>query len=333
MNKKLAIYGPYPPPIGGVSVHIKRMVPYLDEANIDYTIFNFGFKNTKNVVATKKSIFWYPKIFLSKKYELFHFHQIFFFEYFFYFLFSFVYGRKIILSIHAERVLFYSSIKKKIVLFLLKNTQKLQVVSVSKNLDDFFISKNINSVFLPAYVPPSSISCEIIEKDNRTYFLFSVWKLTKKLSEETYNIPLAFQFLKNHKDKFKMILMIGSEGISDLDYLRKLINEYSIENDVEIIFDKNLVDYLQNGSFLLKTNKVDGYGVALQEAMDLGIPAIATDVCIRPKGTVLFKDNDINDLTNKINDTLNKPTQDILKDKEDLKYHLKLIEIYKQSLN
>jgi glycosyltransferase involved in cell wall biosynthesis len=76
--KKLAIYGPYPPPLGGISVHIKRMEPFLKKHGIDYSIFDFGSTKKENVIPTNKSIFWYLKILFNKKYDLFHFHQIFF---------------------------------------------------------------------------------------------------------------------------------------------------------------------------------------------------------------------------------------------------------------
>nr|WP_307890068.1 hypothetical protein [Clostridium botulinum] len=37
---KIAIIGPYPPPYGGISVHIKRMKLYLENKNIDVTVYN-----------------------------------------------------------------------------------------------------------------------------------------------------------------------------------------------------------------------------------------------------------------------------------------------------
>ena len=38
MNKGLAIFGPYPPPIGGVSIHISRIEKHLIKENIDYLV-------------------------------------------------------------------------------------------------------------------------------------------------------------------------------------------------------------------------------------------------------------------------------------------------------
>jgi len=331
MNKKIAIYGPYPPPLGGISVHIKRMVPFLKKANLDYTIFDFGYTEKENVIPTKKSIFWYLKILFNRQFDLLHFHQLFAFEFIFYYIFSIINRTEAIVSIHSERLLKYSSTYRDMNLFFLKKS-KLKVIAVSKNLTDLLLKSGIDVVFLPAYVPPEDIVFKPIKKDQRVYFLYSVWKLDKKLGDEIYNVPLVSKFLSENKLNYKMLFLIGNKEISDLNYLNKMIKEYDIAESVEILYGKNLVDYVQNCSFLLKTNYVDGYGVALQEAMDLGVPAIASDVCIRPKGTVLFKDDDLGDLKLKINHTMSQPVESILKEKEELQYHLELIKIYKNSL-
>ncbi len=331
-NKDLAIYGPYPPPLGGVSVHLYRIEYYLEKSKIDYTIFNFGSLKKERVIPTNKSIFWYLKILFNKNFRIFHFHQIFYFEFFFYYVFSIVNRTPSLVSIHGERLLTTTVLLRNLSLFFLKKS-KLDVITVSKNLYDLLVSKNINAVFLPAYVPPVNVNFTPIKKDGRIYFLYSIWKLSKKLSEKIYNVPLAFQFLKENKEKYKMLFLVGNYNISDAEYLEKLISEYDLHNHVEVFWEKNLVDYVQNCSFLLKTNKVDGYGVALQEAMDLGVPAIATDVCIRPKGTIIFKNDDIEDLTKKVEHTVSQPLNDALKDREDLQYHLELIRIYKNLLN
>ena len=37
---KINIIGPFPPPYGGISVHIKRMMLYLITNNVEVTIYN-----------------------------------------------------------------------------------------------------------------------------------------------------------------------------------------------------------------------------------------------------------------------------------------------------
>jgi glycosyltransferase involved in cell wall biosynthesis len=119
---------------------------------------------------------------------------------------------------------------------------------------------------------------------------------------------------------------------SDLDYLQNLINEYGLQNHIDLIYDKQIVDYLPNFKFLVRTNNSDGYGVSLQEAMDLGVPAIGSDTCERPKGTILFKTGDLSDLSKKINEVVKSDAKNFINQKESLTYHTQLIEYYKEFL-
>jgi len=146
-------------------------------------------------------------------------------------------------------------------------------------------------------------------------------------------VPLVFEFLKANKNDFTMLFMIGSKSGSDLEYLDILVNDYNVLDNIIILFDENLVEYVHNCKFLIRPNLSDGYGVSIQEALDLGVPAIASNVCERPKGTILFKNDDLADLTDKINYTLQTPTHYIINKKENLIYHQKLIDKYLKIIN
>lgn len=332
MNKPIAIFGPYPPPLGGISTHIQRMEKYLDEENIDYVIYDYYSTKKENIIPTHKNPLRYLRFLFNRKHSLFHFHHAFFFEYIFYYFFDLFNKTPFIISIHGESFFKYSTLQQKIVLYCLRRTNYSGLISVSKNYNEYLNKKGISSLFLPAYVPPNKVNFQKIQiPDNRKVFVFSVWKITPKLAEEVYNIPLVFDFLSRNKEEYMMLFLIGSEKHSNKVYLESQLKKYNIRNDTIIFYNKNLIDYLQNGDFLLRANSVDGYGVSLQEALDIGVPAIASNVCERPKGTLLFMDNDLNDLTEKINEI------DIMKDKlfserENLTYHLELLKIYKKNI-
>ncbi len=332
-KNKLAIFGPYPPPLGGISVHIERISRYLGSEKVPYTIFNYGYSNYPNVIATKKSPWFYIKFLFEKNFKLIHFHNNVSLEFLYYFVFSFLNKTPFLITIHAESLLHYNPIIKEFFMFFIKHTKKAKFISVSENIYTLLKDEKSDILFLPAYVPPVSVNFKKTEKDGRFNFLFSVWRLTENEAKNVYNVPLAFEFLKNNKEKFKMIFMIGSKESSDLNYLERLVSDFELENDIEIIFNENIVDYVQNCSFLLRTNIADAYGISLQEAMDLGVPAIGSDVCLRPKGTVLFENNNLNDLTSKINHVVTTNKSELLKDKEILNYHLQLIDLYKALLS
>lgn len=331
-KKEIAIFGPYPPPLGGISVHIQRIEKCLIDENIEYTIFDHYSNTGKNVIPTNKNFFRYLKFLFVKDYALFHFHQMFLYEYIFYFLFSKINPTPFIITIHGETLLNINKWKQKAVLFFLKNTHNIEILSVSKNIHHLLISNSIDAAYLPAYVPPVAINKKNIQKDSRILFLFSLWKFEKEIAESIYNIRLAFEFLKRKKDGFKMVFMIGDKESSDLIQLNKLISEYALKEDILLIYNKNLVDYMHNFRFVLKTNLIDGYGVSLQEAMDLGVPAIATNVCERPKGTIVFESNNLTDLIAKVSFVINENKETILQKREKLNYHLDLIKIYESYL-
>ncbi len=50
----------------------------------------------------------------------------------------------------------------------------------------------------------------------------------------------------------------------------------------------------------------DGYGISVAEALHFGCPAIASDVCRRAKGAIIFKNRDFDDLIEKARRVLSK---------------------------
>ena len=332
MKQKLAICGPYPPPFGGISVHIYRMEQLLREEQIPYAIYDHYYNKRENVIPTNKSALWYLKFLIKNKHKVVHFHQFFKFHFIYYFIFSYFNSSRLIVTIHSERLLHYPKIFRNFLFFFLKHTRNMTLISVSKALADLLQSKNIKAIFLPAYVPPQPENpVKLTFDDGKVHFLFSVSRVTKESSETLYDIPLMFEFLKQHKDRFHMTFMLNKTS-SNLSYLKDLINQYSLQKHIELIYDRQLIDFLPNFAFLVRTNNSDGYGVSLQEAMDMGVPAIGSDTCVRPKGTVLFKTGDLKDLTQKINAVIQTDRRELLQDKENLKFHLELLDIYKKKL-
>ena len=330
MSKVLDIIGPYPPPLGGISIHISRIETYLKKEGIAYRIYNHGHYSSPTVIATNKSAFWYLKYLVMKKGSLIHFHQFFLFHYFYYFVFGFVSKTKIIATIHEENILNYKRFLQSIVIFLLRHTNFVELISVSQKLSEFLNQHGIRNTFLPAYVPPVAIgSSSLSKKDGKEYFLYSIWKLDREIAGSIYNIDLAFRLLSKIKDRYHMLFLVGTERESDKNYLNELLNKYGVADNVTVFFEHPLIDYLNNCKFLLRTNNVDGYGVSLQEALDLKVPAIASDVCTRPRGTILFKKDDLDDLLQKVINIKSYWDEASI---EVPNFHIRLIEMYKKHL-
>ncbi len=333
-NKKdIAIIGPYPPPLGGISVHIQRMEYFLRREGIDYTIFDHGFNQNEHVIPTKKSYLWYIIFLFNRSFKVVHFHHFTKFHYFYYFLFSLINKTPFIITIHNQNLIKFHPVLKRIFLYLLKLTKRKQVISVSKKVSDLLSNHNISNYYIPAYVPPVNINQKEIDlPSNKKIILFSSYRVNKYLAENVYNYPEIFRFINENKKNFHLLLMIGDKKSSDLSYLKTLIRTYKIEKNITLIYDKQLVDYMQNADVLIRPTLVDGYGVSLQEALDLGVPAIASDVCKRPQGTVIFENDNYEDMERKIKETLSLPKSERIKNKENTDYHIKLLKLYKELL-
>lgn len=332
---RLYIHGPYPPPIGGISIHIKRMVAYLEQQGVDYKILDHGFNQSNTITPLEKSYLWYLMHILRREdNNVYHYHQFMFLHYLFYFLKSKFSKSRIIITIHSNRILNYGKIKKRIALLLLRNTRYSSLLSVSKDLSEYLNLQLISCTYLPAYVPPIDVNPTIIPKKERIrYFMFSMWKVNKDLSENTYDLPLVLEFLNQIKKEYKLLFLVGSKIQSDMDYLDKLISSKRLNSHVKILFNKEIVKYISNCDFLLRCNIHDGYGVSLQESLDMGVPAIATSVCERPKGTILFKSGEIEELIKVFNSFKKGDFESTFSQREKPNYHIELLKIYKSLVN
>jgi glycosyltransferase involved in cell wall biosynthesis len=61
---------------------------------------------------------------------------------------------------------------------------------------------------------------------------------------------------------------------------------------------------VKRSQLFIRPTYIDGYGVSIAEALHCKVPSIASDVCNRPEGTVLFKSRDITDLLSKVLDVI-----------------------------
>lgn len=208
----------------------------------------------------------------------------------------------------------------------------LELIVVSDKVYKFLNKNKIKSNYLPAYVPPK-ISCR--SSLETKYILFAVYKATRQNLIDIYGFDMVMKLVKKISHKYKMLFLVGNKSESDLEFLEATIEEYQNVENIELIFNQRITDFLPKVDCLVRPNRRDGYGVSLQEALEFGVIPLASDVCRRPKGTLTFKNDSFDDFYNKFQ-VIDKMTLDeknrILSNKEDLNYHLQLIEIYKSHL-
>lgn len=319
--------------IGGVSTHVKRLLPYLKRNNINFSILCPQESKNKLKDIILKS-FWFLKLLLKKNHNLIHFHKSFGFPQFLYwYLFSKINTSNIIITIHNDNLLHYGVVKKTITLELLKRTKYLELFVVSDKLYDFLNDSSVRCKYLPAYVPPE-VTEFIHLHSNRPLFLYSVFRATKENISSTYGFDIALDMLVRFKKEFNMLFLIGDKARSDIEVLERMLKEKEVEENVIIVYNSELVSYVKNCSFILRPNRKDGYGISLQEALDMSVLAVASSVCKRPEGTLTYGSFDeLVEIVKKILTLNDEEKFEILSRRQRLEYHIQLIKIYKLYLD
>lgn len=352
---KIALIGPYPPPYGGISIHIKRTKLFLKSRNISTTIYNESNYTIKSdsIVAInyKKFIFKVPFI----KADILHFHSsskkvrmlLGFYK---------IFGKNIILTLHGERLKDQlddsNYITRKLLIKSLKNLNK--IICVNPKVVNELISLGVaaNKVsYLPAYIKPiedeydfKNIPEYVSDFINDTEFLISSNGAIRFYnSQDLYGLDMIIELMDKLKNNFKTVklifcvLDIQSQSEKEKRYyysLQKRIKRLNIEDKI-LLYEVNNTEFypiLKKSKLFLRPTNTDGYGVSIAEALYYKVPSIASDVCKRPQGTIIFKPRDINDLYIK--------TVDVLKNynlyKEKLKDNIQydnaetLLNIYKE---
>ena len=318
--------------IGGVSTHISRLIAKLENKNIPYIVSSYPESRSERLETILK-IWWFIKFIFKRNLNIVHFHKSFGFpQYIYWYLYSWINSDRVIITLHNSSLAFYSRFKLGISLKLLRGTRYLKLLVVSDRVCDLLRSNNISCDYLPTYIPP--ITCTKIDiKSDRKLFMYSVFIGTKANLFSIYGFDIALKLLKEFRSEFKMVFMVGNKERSDVEFIEKVINDEGLKNDIQIIYNESLVSYIENCEFLLRPNRVDGYGISLQEALDRDTIAVASSVCQRPKGTITYKNFDnLVEVVNKLNKLSSKERYELLKQKEKLDYSVELIGIYNELL-
>ena len=354
---KIAIIGSYPPPYGGISVHIKRIEKYFKKNHIEYIIYNesriVGYENIINVKpinSYKKFIFKIPFL----KFGILHFHSNNLKIQMLLGCYRFL-GKKIILTMHIGR--WFNQLAKLnlvghyLILLSLRNIDKIICVNpqIKEGLLDLgFNLKKIEVI--PAFIPPTSDETDIkqlpdffheIRHKHKFLITANASRINFYKNQDLYGIDLSIELMKrlidNGYNGIGFIQMIPDIG--DYDYfekMQKLVKKYNLEDNFH--FYTKPVAYpavIDMCDLFIRSTNTDGDAISVREALTLKKPAIASNVCRRPEGTILFKNRNIDDLYIKTTDTINNYEEYKAKigNIEFADNTEKILEVYKKVLN
>ena len=358
MNKdniklKIALIGSYPPPYGGISVHISRLKEKIKDKGYECVVYaprthKKGVeKNVKRIKSVKR---WMFRYFFHAEEDIIHQHNPSWQMRIMMGLMGLL-GKKTIVSIHGESLRDSlkegSSLKKETIKFALRHTPYIIVLNPkTKELVLSLQVKPERVKVIPSFIPPVIKEEEIAQIPNEAWHFIkthtpiiaaNAFKIKFYNDYDLYGIDMCVDLCANLKNDYPEIgLVFSLPDIGDYEYFQELNNRIvrkGIEgNFLFVTRPYPFYPILMNSDVFVRPTNIDGYGISIAEAIYFKIPALASDVCVRPEGTILFKSRDTNDFTAKVKDVLENYKQHKRRlDGVNLEnYFEKIIEIYQR---
>lgn len=281
MRVNLLIIGSVPPPIGGVSIHVERLVENLKKINFDFEFIDL--KREKKTVL-------FSKVFQSK---LIHLHTSSTYFRFLLVLLCFFIRKKIIFTFHGNLGRF-GWFKNK----LEEISIRLAFIPILMNEDSYSRAKRINgnSRFISAFIPPTKIinfdpdfelKVDTFVAKFKTTFCTNAFNVSfDKYGKEVYRITdLITLFSK--KNNLGLIISDPS-GM----YLKMIKRENIVcpKNILIIPFDHDFNAVIKKSSCMIRFTTTDGDSLSVKETLLAGKPVIASNVVQRPKQVTVVND-------------------------------------------
>lgn len=282
---KLLIIGKIPPPIGGVTIHVQRLLDVLDINKIDY---NFIILNSLALVKLP---------FIIKQYNIIHLHSSHIYVQLFISYISKIYKIKSIITFHGD-LNRYNSKEKKIV----KKIIKLIDFPIVLNENSYTIAKELNSntKLMSSFIPPikdrklDDIITENLKKFKTNYkkiFCTSATGITYDVNnDEIYGVFELIEFFKKHKN---IGLVISDSSAQYVNYFNS--NNIKLPSNIYFISSPHsMYQVLMYVDGFIRNTSTDGDSIAVKESLYLNKDTFATNVVSRPKGVILYNRKMIN---------------------------------------
>jgi glycogen synthase len=307
---KVLLIGPYPPPYGGISVHVELVQEELRREGIDCRVICIDrrapdsdrYIRIRGGLELALTVFnharqgWIPHVHING-------HTV---KGWLIALTCGIAGycaAAKLLTIHSGMTpAFLAGSRRRKLLARLSCSRYQRVISVSHEIRGTLESAGVASErleVLPAYLEDSRQPT----KPTQT--------LKKWLQEHTPLLSTALCFRPEYGFDMLLVALLQLRQINpaigllvigggeDFEAAKNQISSCGLENSIFLAGDVPhalCLSLIANSDGFIRSTKADGDSIAVREALALGIPVIASDVCHRPVGTILFRSGDAADL-------------------------------------
>ena len=349
-----------PPPYGGVSVFLLRLISKLNSNGITAGGYYMGeLPNLKNLpcelfdkwewLNTRRLFSTYYRIRKQvRDYEIVHSHMSLEAMPFLWAL-SFFDKKKIVITIHNSMIQEFYSNTNFLNKFFLKEMAKRDVTWIAVSEEARIRMEQLPLVFrntiivIPAYIPIEIKETYELPLELETFLSSSPKVITfyghsfmSNLGEDVYGFYRVidmFACLSENGDTLsKLVYCIADK--TEIDAI-KMVQEYAKQKNVsgriywQIGPLANMQPLWMKTSVYVRPTSTDGDSVAVREALDLGVQVVASDVCIRPKRVAIYPLEDNVQFAKVVAKALKEGTGEL---NQNFSYYDQIVDVYKKLL-
>lgn len=327
----VALVGPYPPPYGGLSVHIERLHRRLADLGIRARVHCQPLPASGNrpegVVPAAFRFRWYGWV-LEQAWrcdaDIVHFYEGW--RWAWAALAMLLRGKRVVMAFHNQQVTGamwrHTPRSARWASLRLVRHPRVWWVGATPAVREQLVEMGVDReriTVAPAYIPPrpgASVSGlpatiqDFLGAHSPVLSSYAFDLARDARGVDSYGFDLCIGLVHSLREEFPGIgLVLRMSKVVDADYyddLRARIATGGLEDHV-LITTEPLEDahpLWQASDVFLRATNTDGDAVAVREALDLRVPVVASDASRRPEGAVLFRTRDAQDLARAVREVL-----------------------------
>ena len=324
-KSKIAILGPFPPPLGGVAVHVKRVIKkFIKQSNSVHCFettceYRYRFllvylaRLSVWLLRIRPDIVYYHTTYLSNSLleiallalmKIMLRYQLVLVEHdcrHMYkrskrFKYCFNWSMQYVDTLILIGRITYKSYRENNIIF--PKTYSVEGSFLSPDLDE-------QATIIAAY--PSSLF--LFLAGHAPCILVNAFQLVLLEDKDLYGIDQCIGMindLKREYPKIGLIIMLAQIGdAAYLEQLKQQIRTYNLNDHIFIVHgQKELWPLFQHVQLFVRPTLSDSFGISVAEALLFGVPVVASDVCKRPEGTVVYATGNITHFINAVKSAL-----------------------------
>ena len=314
-SKKVMIIGTVPPPKGGVTIHVLRLLEGLKAQQYHVDFLDFRKKDNKNPLVSFQYLKSLVTLMQSKHTEVVHYQLNHLLELYGILFLARLKKWRLISTVHSFRPEVMGPMKQWIFRRLAKS--RIEFIAPSRSIKEALTAYGVKErqvTELHPFLPPSEterneeLPKEVLAllQSKKKKIVANASRLYKDALEvDVYGLDMCIEACKEIPD---VTFLFCVPLIGDEDYYeacKRKIQAYGLAERFFILMgDLPFVSLLKHAHLLVRPTSTDSYGISVAEALFLGVPALASDVCERTEGTVLFKSRDQKDFNDQIQSIL-----------------------------